>query len=79
MDVSAALTLLMIGMITVFVVLLLVVLVGNLLIYFVNRFLSSEDSNSGSAISSKEVAVLTAAVEAVTQGQGTITKIEKIR
>jgi len=79
MDLSAAFTLLAIGMITVFVVLLLVVLVGNLLIYFVNRFLSPPDSNSGSSISSKEVAVLAATVEAITQGQGTITKIEKIR
>ncbi|MEM9324058.1 MAG: oxaloacetate decarboxylase [Bacteroidota bacterium] len=80
MALSTALTLLLIGMITVFVVLLLVVLVGNLLIFFVNRYLSPQDQDPDSTgISAKEVAVLTATVEVITQGKGVIERIEKLR
>ncbi len=79
MALYTALTLLLIGMITVFVVLFLVVSVGNLLIYFVNRYLPADQGPTDSSISSKKVAVVTAAVEAVTQGKGVITKIEKLQ
>lgn len=72
-ELSSAFTLLAIGMITVFVVLLLVVITGNILIRLVNRF--SPAGQEG--ISKKTVAVLTAAVEAFTEGKGSITKIEK--
>ncbi|MEQ9231079.1 MAG: hypothetical protein RIF46_10385 [Cyclobacteriaceae bacterium] len=72
-EISSALTLLAIGMITVFVVLLLVVITGNILIRLVNRFVP--ESKDG--ISDKTLAVLTAAVESVTGGKGKITKIEK--
>lgn len=77
-----AFTLLLIGMITVFVVLLLVVAVGNLLIFFVNKYLPSthpkpDDSPLGT-ISHPKLAVLSAVVEQVTEGRGNITKIEKI-
>ncbi len=78
MALYTALTLLLIGMITVFVVLFLVVSVGNLLIYFVNRYLPVDQGPPDSSIPGKKVAVLTAAVEAVTQGKGVITKIEKL-
>lgn len=71
-DFSTAFSLLAIGMITVFVVLALVVLTGNLLIRFVNRISSEEDT-----ISPSKVAAITAAVDAFTQGKGRITKIEK--
>ncbi len=79
-DVSTALTLLVIGMVTVFLVLLLVVTTGNLLIAFVNRFVGEEvPKNSGniSDISPNKVAAITAAVEAFTEGKGHITKIQK--
>ncbi len=69
-ELSTALSLLAIGMITVFIVLLLVVLTGNILIRIVNRL--SEDQ-----ISAAKVAAISGAVEAFTQGRGKITKIEK--
>lgn len=75
---STAFSLLVIGMITVFVVLTLVVLTGNLLIRFVNRFLPATggpphtEAGSGPAI-----AAITATVDTVTKGKGTITKIER--
>ncbi len=71
-ELSTALSLLAIGMITVFIVLLLVVLTGNILIRVVNRLSLSEDH-----ISAAKVAAISGAVEAFTQGRGKITKIEK--
>lgn len=71
-EISTALTLLAIGMITVFVVLSLVVLTGNMMIRFVNLI-----EPKVKAIPEQTVAVITAAVEEFTQGKGHITKIEK--
>ncbi len=72
-EISTALMLLAIGMITVFVVLLLVVLTGNLLIRLVNKLTSQVKSD----VDNQTLAVITAAVEQFTGGQGRITKIEK--
>ena len=68
---STALTLLAIGMITVFVVLLLVVITGNVLIRMVNRL------DKSTTIEPAKIAAISAAVEAFTDGKGHITKIEK--
>lgn len=65
-------------MITVFVVLSLVVVVGNLLIRIVNRFVAiSVSSAKPTEISKTKIAAITAAVELITRGKGRITKIEK--
>lgn len=73
-DFSTALSLMAIGMITVFVVLLLVVITGKVLTGVVNWL----DKRAGDgAIEPVTVAVLSAAVEAFTEGKGHITKIEK--
>ena len=77
-SISSALTLLLVGMITVFVVLLLVVVTGNILIRIVNKFfplISGGDQMSG--ISPQKIAAVTAAVETVTKGKGQIISIEK--
>lgn len=71
-DISTALSLLAIGMITVFVVLLLVVVTGNILIRLINRL-----SQSDNQISAAKVAAISGSVEAFTQGRGHITRIEK--
>lgn len=71
-DFSTALSLLAIGMITVFIVLLLVVVTGNILIRVVNR-MTSDDIQ----IAPSKVAAISAAVEAFTNGKGRITRIEK--
>ena len=68
---STALTLLAIGMITVFVVLLLVVITGNVFIRLVNRMSASP------TIEVVKIAAISGAVEAFTEGKGHITKIEK--
>ncbi len=75
---STAFTLLLIGMITVFVVLFLVYLSGNILIVFVNRFFPVEPENRVKGeISNPTLAAITATVDVITKGKGQITKIEK--
>lgn len=70
-DISTALSLLAIGMITVFVVLFLVVVTGNVLIRVVNKITPTD------GLSAAKVAAITGAVEAFTEGRGRITRIEK--
>jgi len=83
-SINTALTLLGVGMITVFIVLLCVVIAGNLLISFVNKFqpISVEKPKSKKAsneINTSTVAAINAAVEIFTKGKGTITSISKIK
>lgn len=73
-DFSTALSLMAIGMITVFVVLMLVVITGKVLTRLVNRWDKGTDEG---AMAPVKVAVISAAVEAFTEGKGHITKIEK--
>jgi len=81
----SALTLLLIGMITVFTILSLVVISGNLLIKFVNKYVPKpveptrqfSFNEDKSAIPSKKIAAIVAAIEAVTEGKARIVKIER--
>jgi oxaloacetate decarboxylase gamma subunit len=82
-ELSTALNLLGIGMITVFVVLTLVVGVGKLLIRFVNSLPEEIKKPTSSpaptrGMDPRKVAAISAAVDHVTFGRGVITKIEKI-
>ena len=73
-----------IGMITVFLVLTLVVLAGNLLIRIINTFASEGGSQNSKShpnpkqISPKHIAAITSAVYHALGGQGKIEKIEKL-
>lgn len=78
---------LLIGMITVFTVLALVVLTGRLIIWGVNRINREIPSIKKTAtnismiqqeISPQKMAAIVAAVEIVTQGEGKITSIKKV-
>lgn len=73
-DISSALSLLIVGMITVFVVLLLVVITGNLLIRLVNKVTKENNDNTPSAA---KIAAITATVDIITKWQGKVQKIEK--
>ena len=84
---STALTLLTVGMITVFSVLALVVFFGQLLIRVVNNYFpentpttknTSLPSAHQSNISSDKLAAIVAAVNHFTNGQGSITEIKKL-
>lgn len=81
-DLNSAFSILLIGMLTVFFILWLVVLIGNLIIMVVNRYWPSapgpvKTSVKSGTISSGTLAAIVAAVEAVTGGKGKVTKIEK--
>ncbi|MEL6650191.1 MAG: OadG family transporter subunit [Bacteroidota bacterium] len=78
---NEALTLLGSGMLTIFVILSLVVLMGNLLIRLVNRWtpesLQTEKAGGpASGIEAETIAAIVAAVERTTQGKGRVVAIE---
>jgi oxaloacetate decarboxylase gamma subunit len=78
-----ALKLLAVGMVTVSLILWLVVLVGNGIILFVNRYIPEDEANTRvqggayAATESSKIAAINAAVKLVTQGKGQVVKIEK--
>lgn len=81
-NINEALSLLLVGMITVFIILGLVVVLGNLVIRLTNRFtpvsLQSQDPvSSHRRVHTKKLAAIVAAVDAITEGKGQITSIDK--
>ncbi|MGF7139638.1 OadG family protein [Roseimarinus sediminis] len=78
-----ALQLLGIGMLTVFIILFMVVLLGNLIIRFVNRFVPetaqqlSITKSSAGMVDAKKMAAIVAAVNMVSKGKGRVVKVEK--
>ena len=84
-NIQDALLLLLIGVIMVFIILWLVVGLGNLLIRLTNRYVKEEkDTQSHSGVSRtdknpKKIAAIIAAVDIATQGHGKIESINKNR
>ena len=85
-NLNRALGLLIVGMVTVFIILWLVVLIGNLVIRLTNRFIpatvpvegkSESRGSAGKKTDSKKLAAIVAAVDAVTRGQANVESIEK--
>jgi len=73
-----------VGMITVFTALIFVVLSGNGIILFVNKFLPEEQkivqkprTQASSSFDSKKMAAIVAAVDIATQGKGKVVSVEK--
>ena len=79
-NLQIALTLLLIGMLTVFVVLLLVVLCGKLLIRIVNRLEpeAAVAQPAAGGISHEHLAVIVAAVDIITEGRGQLKEVEQV-
>lgn len=78
--IQEAWTLMGVGMVTVFIILMVVVLIGNFLIWAVNRFFPESDNGKVTVVPSfgnSRIAAIAAAVNIVTQGKGRITKIDK--
>lgn len=77
-NLQTALIVLAIGMITVFIVLGLVVLTGQLIIKVVNSLHQDRHSSdtASSSIPAPHVAAITAAVEQISRGKAIIQKIE---
>ncbi len=81
-NIDEALSLLLIGMITVFIILGLVVVIGNLVIRLTNRFIpiatqSDEPEASGGKVHPKKLAAIAAVVDIVTNGRGAVAHIDK--
>jgi oxaloacetate decarboxylase gamma subunit len=80
-EMSAGVTLLLIGMVTVVLVLFLVVTMGNVLIRLVNLLPEAElpapNTKSSVEVPPNKIAAITAAINMFTQGKAQITSIEK--
>ena len=82
-EIEFGLTIMAVGMITVFSILTLVVLGGKIMILLINRFTPDlEELNPpqlvSQTISNVKISVLASAVTAVTNGKGRIEQIEKL-
>lgn len=84
-NIEIALLLMVVGMATVFVILLIVIYLGKLLIALVNKYapeeavpVKKETPRSPAPVPGNILAAITAAVNVVTQGKGKVTKVEKL-
>ncbi len=83
-NLNLALLLMVIGMATVFAILLIVICLGKALIALVNKYAPEEvvpakqAANGPAAIPANIMAAISAAVTVVTQGRGKVAKVEKI-
>lgn len=82
-NVFTALNLMLVGMITVFLILSLVVISGYFLTLFVNSINGGSQDNIGNTskslnISTKQIAAIETTVEIITGGKGKITDIERL-
>jgi oxaloacetate decarboxylase gamma subunit len=81
---TEALELMLTGMGTVFIILIMVVVLGNLIIKLTNKFapapvtLTGNKAGNISDIDSKKMAAIVSAVQVTTMGRGYITSIKKI-
>lgn len=83
-ELRTAFLLMGVGMITVFIVLLCVVIVGKLLVRFVDQFVRivetpAQQSKEVSEIAPAKIAAISSAIEVFTKGKGQITNIKKIK
>jgi len=80
-NIQLGLQLLLVGMVSVFFILGIVIIIGKVLIFVANKF-APEPSQSimPQRVSSngKHIAAITAVVETVTQGRGSIASIKKM-
>jgi len=80
-NINEALTLLAIGMIMVFLILTLVVGVGNLVIGITNRYVrTTPPANSADRVKTiqpRKLAAIAAVVDVITRGKGRVDSIEK--
>lgn len=89
-NIEIGLLLMVVGMATVFVILLIVIYLGKALIWAVNKYAPEEEGTKKvakvvaavkaptNALSSQETAVIVSAVSMATQGLGKVVKIEKL-
>lgn len=83
-NLNLALLLMVVGMATVFAILLIVIYLGKGIIALVNKYAPEEvapaksAANGPASIPANIMAAISAAVTVVTQGKGKVSKVEKI-
>lgn len=82
-NIGMAFMLMIVGMATVFTILLLIIYIAQQLIRFVNKYIPEEivekkNNTSAPALSPRKVAAITSAVNIITNGKGRIVTIEKL-
>lgn len=83
-NLGSGLQLMVIGMITVFVILYVVIYFGKLLIFLVNKFAPEEVTKKEIAsptkvpVDAKTISIIQSAVNALTGGKGKVMKVEKL-
>jgi oxaloacetate decarboxylase (Na+ extruding) subunit gamma len=79
---NEALLLMFVGMITVFFILFLIVMIGDVIIRLSNRYLPDElvenKPTKPNATSANTYAAINAAIEIATKGKGKVTNIQKL-
>lgn len=79
---NEALSIMAVGMITVFFILFLIILIGNLIIRLSNRYLPEEatvvKTKKVTASSDNKLKAIEAAIDVITKGRGKITNIKKL-
>ncbi len=77
---SLGITLMLVGMITVFAILLIVIYLSRLLIALLNRFAPAEVSvpRDGRAMDAAVLRVIDAAVKKITGGSGAVKHVERL-
>ena len=81
-NINEAFGLLVVGMIMVFIILFLVVLIGNVVIHLTNRYVPvmQKNTDGGEGVkstNSKKLAVIAAVVDLITHGEGRVDSIQK--
>lgn len=81
-NVNEALGLLLVGMVMVFIILFLVVIIGNVVIRLTNRYVPvmQKPSDGGAAAistNSKKLAAIVSVVDLITQGKGRVDSVQK--
>lgn len=80
--IDEAISIMFVGMITVFFILLLIVLVGNVIIKLSNKYLTDEmvvvKVKNNNEPSNQTYAAISAAIDIITKGKGKVTNIKKI-
>lgn len=81
-NMNEALSLLVIGMVMVLIILLLVVAIGNAVIFLTNRYIPEVQKNTGGGgvakqTNLKKIAAIAAVVDAITKGEGRVESIQK--
>ena len=77
-NIGLALQLMVVGMVTVFIILMIVIQLGKWLIQIVNKVAPEPAPGTATAIDAQTLAVIREAVSQITGGKGSVSKVERL-